>query len=70
MKSSYGSPPVFVPRLFARVLALTAGVATVGVLAIRAIWGPLTTVDLVGTAVCTPLVAYLIHLVLAPTREP
>ncbi len=61
---------MFVPRLFARVLALTAGVAIVGVLAIRAIWGPLTTVDLVGTAVCTPLVAYLIHLVLAPTRDP
>jgi hypothetical protein len=70
MKSSYGDPPFFVPRLFGRVLAGTCAVAALGLVAARAIFGPITTVDLVGTVVCTPLVAYLVHLVLAPARAP
>ncbi len=69
VRGSYGQPPVFVPALFAKVLAVTMAVVLAGLVGISLLLGPMTRVDLVGTLICTPLVAYLVHLWLAPGEE-
>lgn len=69
MRDSYGQPPFFVPALFFRVLALTVLVVVLTMIGIVVLWEPIDLVDMVGSTVCTPLVAYLIHLWLAPTSD-
>ena len=66
MRDSYGQPPLFVPALFAKVLAAAMAVVLVGLVGFSLLMGPMTRVDLVGTLICTPIVAYLVHLWLAP----
>jgi hypothetical protein len=70
MKSSYGNPPVFIPALFMKVLVAVLAAVLVGFVVIYAVMGPLTGVDIAGTLVCAPIVAYLVHLWLAPTEDP
>jgi hypothetical protein len=52
----------FVPRVFFKVLAVTLGLLCVAWAG--AIWlcGRLSTVDMVGSLICVPIVAYLVHL--------
>ena len=69
MKSSYGQPPLFVPALFFKVLAVTMTVVLVGLIGSSLLIGLISGVDIVGTSICTPIVAYLLHLWLAPLSE-
>ncbi len=69
MKSSYGQPPFFVPVLYVRVLAATVLAVLLSMILIVVLWEPIDRVDMIGSAVCTPLVAYLIHLWLAPAAD-
>lgn len=68
LKDSYGDPPWLVTDLFVKVLAVALVVAIVGLIVAFLLTGPITTVDGVGTAVVTPIAAYLVHLWLAPER--
>ena len=69
MNASYGHPPLFVPSLFLKVLAGTLGVVLAGFALIYLLTGPISEVDIAGTSICTPIVAYLVHLWLAPLSD-
>ncbi len=69
VRGSYGQPPLFVTALFLKVLVVTMAVVLAGLVGVSLLLGPMTRVDLVGTLICTPLVAYLVHLWLAPGEE-
>ena len=69
VRDSYGEPPVFVPALFAKVLAVTMAVVLAGLVGVSLLFGPMTRVDLAGTLICTPIVAYLVHLWLVHGAE-
>ncbi|MBT8484464.1 MAG: hypothetical protein HKO59_01330 [Phycisphaerales bacterium] len=60
------SPPLFVPGLFLRVLIIVMFAVLVTFVVIYLVSGPISTVDTTGTLICTPIVAYLVHLWLAP----
>lgn len=66
MNGSYGHPPVFVPSLFLKVLAVTLAAVLAGFALIYLLTGPMSGVDVTGTLICTPIVAFLVHLWLAP----
>ncbi|MCA9294189.1 MAG: hypothetical protein KDA20_10285 [Phycisphaerales bacterium] len=70
LKDSYGDPPWLVTDLFIKTLAVAMAVAIVGLVVAFALTGPISTVDGVGTAVVTPIAAYLAHLWLSPDRAP
>jgi hypothetical protein len=61
--------PLFVPALFVKVLLAVLVCVLGGFLAVYALLGPLPMRDIVGTLVCAPLVAYLIHLWVAPLHD-
>ena len=69
VRGSYGEPPLFVPALFAKVLAVTMAGVLAGLVGVSLLFGPMTRVDLVGTLICTPIVAFLVHLWLIPGAE-
>ena len=65
MKDRNEDPPMFMPRLFVRAFTLTLALALAGI--IGADWlGEVSTAELAGTLICTPMVAYLLHLWAAP----
>ena len=59
----------FVPKIFFPVLAAALGVLAAGWAG--AIWlhGELTTVDMVGSLICVPIVAYMVHLWIIYVRD-
>jgi hypothetical protein len=60
---SFGLPRrMFVPALYARVLAAAVGLAVLGFVVAFLVQGTLSGVDLIGAAICTPVAAYLVHL--------
>ncbi len=68
LKSSYGDPPWLITDLFVRVLSIGLTIAIIGLIVAYALTGPITKVDGIGTAIVTPIAAYLVHLWLAPDR--
>ena len=52
----------FVPRVFFKVLAVTLGVLLAGWVGAIWLYGRLSTVDVVGSLICVPILAYLVHL--------
>jgi hypothetical protein len=66
MRATYGRPPVFAPALFFKVLAAALTLVALAFALIVLISGPMTRVDVVGTLVCSPIAAYLVHLWLLP----
>lgn len=68
LKESYGTPPFLVPALCLKVFLAVLAVAVVGFVVIALLHEPLELRDAIGTLVCTPIVAYLIHLWLAPVQ--
>ncbi len=60
---SFGDQPsLFVPGLFAKLLAATVGLAALGLLGAQLLGLAPTQVDVVGSLLCVPIVAYLVHL--------
>ncbi len=53
---------LFVPGLFAKLLAVTAGLALFGLAGAQWLGLAPTQVDVVGSMMCVPIVAYLVHL--------
>jgi hypothetical protein len=66
IKESYGQPPVFIPAMFLKVFAVILALVLVSFVLISTLHEPIGMVDIVGTLICAPIVAYLIHLWLAP----
>ncbi|MBU0639165.1 MAG: hypothetical protein KKB50_09900 [Planctomycetes bacterium] len=56
----------FEPGLFVKVLAVVFALVVLGIAVVVRVYGDITTTDLVGTLICAPLVAYLVHLWLQP----
>ena len=52
----------FVPQVFLKVLAATLGLLCVGWAGAIWLYGRLSTVDMVGSLICVPIAAYLVHL--------
>ena len=61
-------PTVWSARTYLWALLGTIAAALVGLAAARGIWGELPPRDVVGTLMCTPAVAYLVHLWLERER--
>jgi hypothetical protein len=59
----------FAPDLFLRVLAVTLGLLCVGWVGAIWLYGRLSTVDMVGSLICAPIVAYLVHVWIAHARK-
>ena len=61
----------FVPSVFFKVLAATLTVMLVGWLGSVWLYGELSKVDMIGSLICVPIVAYMVHLwiVYARNRE-
>jgi hypothetical protein len=59
----------FVPGVFFKVLAVTIGLLCLGWAG--AIWqcGRISTVDMVGSVICVPIAAYLVHLWIVYARQ-
>ncbi len=59
----------FVPGVFWKVLAATLTVVMLGWLGAMWIFGELKTVDIVGSLISAPILAYLVHLWIVYGRE-
>ena len=68
LKPSYGNPPWLVTDLFVKVLSVGLVIAIIGLVLAYKLTGPISQIDGIGTAIVTPIAAYLIHLWLAPDR--
>ena len=55
-------PSLFVPKQFVRMLLVTVGLASIGLLGAASLGLGPTGVDVVGSLLCAPIVAYLLHL--------
>ena len=69
MSSDPQSSPLLDPALFFKVLAVTLGSVVIGFAALMWLCGPIETRDIVGTLVCAPLFAYLVHVWLMPPEQ-
>ena len=67
MKRSYGDPPVLIIPLFLKIFALVMLIVVGVALGGLALDRPVGRVDLVGMTITAPVLAYLIHLWLAPS---
>jgi hypothetical protein len=61
--------PPLAAGLFFKTLVAVAGFAMVALLTTFALAGEVAAVDVTGTVLCVPVLAYLIHLWLAPRKE-
>jgi len=68
IRESYGHPPIFMPRLFLKVFGVILALVLVSFVFISTLHEPIGMVDIIGTLICAPIVAYLIHLWLAPVE--
>ncbi len=59
----------FVPAVFWKVLAATLTVVMLGWIGAMWIFGELKTVDIVGSLISAPILAYLVHLWIVYGRE-
>ena len=59
----------FVPRVFFKVLAATLRLLCVGWAGAIWLYDRLSTVDMVGSVICVPILAYLVHLWIVYARE-
>ncbi|MCP4591237.1 MAG: hypothetical protein GY842_10855 [bacterium] len=59
----------FVPSVFFKVLTVAVAVAVVGVAISIRVYGSITVRDTVGTLICIPLAAYLVHLWIVYARD-
>lgn len=55
-------PPIFIPSVFFKVLAVAFLVAIAGVIGVVLVAGSITTLDLAGTLISMIIIAYIIHL--------
>lgn len=60
---------LFHPGLFAKSLAVIGSVAVVGCAVALRVQGELATRDIVGTVISVPMLAYLVHLWIALSKE-
>ena len=60
----------FVPRVFFKVLAATVGVVLLGWAWAICRYGQISRVDMVGSLICVPILAYLVHLWIVYARQP
>ncbi len=60
---------LFYPGLLAKTLAVTLSVAIIGCAVALRIYGELALRDIIGTAISSLLLAYLVHLWIALGRE-
>ena len=61
--------PPLAAGLYVKTLAAVAGFAIAALLTAFAMGGEITAVDVTGTVLCVPVLAYLIHLWLTPRKE-
>ena len=59
----------FVPSLFFKVLAATITVVLLGWVAAIWIFGSLATRDIIGSLICVPIFAYMVHLWIVYARD-
>jgi len=59
----------FVPGVFFKVLAVVLSVVAVGLVITMLVSGGLETRDIVGSLICAPLLAYLVHLWLTMGKD-
>ncbi|GJM26768.1 MAG: hypothetical protein DHS20C16_31830 [Phycisphaerae bacterium] len=59
----------FAPSVFYRVLAATLTLILVGWVVSLFVYGELATRDIVGSLICAPIFAYLVHLWIIYARE-
>lgn len=59
----------FVPRIFLPVLIVVLAVLAVGWAGAIWLFGKLTTVDMIGSLICVPIVAYMVHLWIVYARD-
>ncbi len=59
----------FVPSVFFKVLAATLTVVLVGWVGALWLYGGLTTVDIIGSLICVPIFAYMVHLWIVYARD-
>jgi hypothetical protein len=64
-----GPGRLFVPRVFAMTLVVVASLVGTGLSVAFWLHGEVTSVDLTGALLCTPLLSYLVHLWLLPTGD-
>ena len=55
--------------IFIKALKYAVGVAAIGFVIIQIGWGEITLTDVVGMCIATPLVAYLIHMIMLFNKE-
>lgn len=55
-------PPIFIPSVFFKVLAVAFIIAIAGILGVVIVAGSITTLDLAGTLISMIIIAYIVHL--------
>jgi hypothetical protein len=63
------SGPLFVPGVFAKVLAATTALAVVGLAIALATSGFVALRDVIGTLLSAGIVAYMVHLLIVRRKE-
>jgi len=63
------TPPLFVPRLFGKVLAGTSALALTGLIVVTWLSGPIKLLDIGGTLLCVLMFAYLVHLLILAAKN-
>ena len=59
----------FVPSVFFKVLGATLTVVLVGWVGALWLYGGLRNVDMIGSLICVPIFAYMVHLWIVYARE-
>ncbi|HUU83240.1 MAG TPA: hypothetical protein VM243_07020 [Phycisphaerae bacterium] len=59
----------FVPSVFFKVLAATLTVVLVGWAGALWLFGELSNVDIIGSLICVPIFAYMVHLWIVYARD-
>ncbi len=68
LRERYGSPPYLFPELCLKVLCVTFLIALAGLAIAVAIHGSIEMRDVIGTMICVPISAYLVHLWMLPLQ--
>jgi len=63
------SRSLFVGGIFARVLAVTFAMVLIGFGAVTSIFGPVSTLDVIGALLCALILSYLIHLLISAAMD-
>jgi hypothetical protein len=62
--------PLFVPRVLCKVLAVMLALVLLGFSATVWLFGSISATDIGGSLLCTMIIAYIVHLVIAVAKDP